>query len=217
MSMSIDWFTGFAALLAVLALFFGLRYLLKPNWFRGWVQGNLGIILLALAVALGLLVYNTSQYHALDPNLPVAVISITEQKPQHYEMRVTSGGGEEIIRTIEGDRWMLTLSAIRWSGIPAMLGARTSIRLDELQARFYDPERLVIQDRVIRPLSEPDLLFDNSKHLRAIATVLRWLHPERHTTIAAPFADGAIFSVLLTPDGLDVRPVNERATLVLAK
>lgn len=213
--MGYEWVAGLIVLLAVGVLFLGGLVLSRPGWILGWLRGNGGMLLVLAAACIGVFAINIFNYQVHNPELPIVTLSITADSKQNFKLVITDSKGHEVIRDIAGDLWQLNVRTINWSGFPSAIGFKTGYRLESIRGRYMTLEQESASDKKVYALSEPDIFINTWDWLEHISLVFDWVRPQQHTTQFIPFADGAIYSVLLTSTGVIIRPVNERAELAV--
>lgn len=202
-------FAAFAVVLSVAGLL-----LLRPGrllWY--WAKVAIGLLLLIVASASALVAYNSQHYLQIQTEQPVAFIQFKQLGPQHYQasLQLEQEGSSQTFE-LRGDQWQIDARLIKWAGPLAWLGAKPSYQLDRLQGRYLDIADERSKPRSVYGLSEPDVVFDLYQVTDRLSSGLKWFDAEYGSGTFLPMADGAAFSVKLSPYGLLARPENDMAT-----
>ncbi|WP_437883396.1 hypothetical protein [Pseudomonas sp. LRF_L74] len=205
------WFTG---LLAILALCVALRILYDRSWFLGWLRGTCGLLVVALAVLFGLVGYDLRGYTALAGGQPLVTLSFAAEGAQRYRVNLMENGVERVV-TLEGDLWQLDARLLRLKGLADLIGLQPGYRLDRLSGRFLAIEQQESARNVQTQLSESPYGVDLWRWLRMSRHDLFLFDPQAVRVTYLPVADGAMFSVVLTPTGLLAQPMNQAASQAL--
>ncbi|HVK99050.1 MAG TPA: hypothetical protein VM553_04525 [Dongiaceae bacterium] len=210
--MHYQWITVVFALASLTALIVALVLLTRRNWFLGWLKGTGGILALVLAVILALTAVNANGYRPLNDEYTVATISFARTGDQQFQASlVLQSNGTEMPFDMNGDLWQIDARVIKWKGLLAALGGQPSYKLDRLQGRYYSLEDEQTKPRSIFALSNPDVGFDLWSVVRGLSRHLAWFDAEYGSATFLPMADGAQYSVRLTPSGMVARPENAQA------
>lgn len=205
------WFTG---LLALLALFIAARILFAPNWFLAWLRGTAGLAFLALALLVGVVAYDLRSYDPQVQGKPLVTLSFTADGPQRYRVNLLEGGDErEVI--LEGDLWQLDARLFGWKGLAALIGLQPGYRLERLSGRFLAIEQQQNARFAQVPLAISPYGIDLWRWLRLGQRDLFLFEPQAARVTYLPIADGAAFSVVLSPTGLLAQPMNPVAEQAL--
>lgn len=205
------WFTG---LLALLALFVAARILFAPNWFLAWLRGTLGLAFLALALLVGVVAYDLRSYDAQVRDKPLVTLSFAADGPQRYRVNLLEGGDEREV-LLEGDLWQLDARLLGWKGLAALIGLQPGYRLEKLSGRFLaiEQQQNARYDQV--QLAQSPYGIDLWRWLRLGQRDLFLFDPQAARVTYLPIADGAVFSVSLSPTGLLAQPMNQAAEQAL--
>lgn len=205
------WFTG---LLALLALFIAARILFARNWFLAWLRGTLGLAFVALAGLIGVVAYDLRSYDALAEEKPLVTLSFRSAGDQLYRVNLLEGGDEREV-LLEGDLWQLDARLLYWKGLAALIGLESGYRLEKLSGRFLAIEQQQTARHARVELAHSPYGIDLWRWLRLSQRDLFLFAPEAARVTYLPIADGAVFSVSLTPTGLLARPMNSVAEQAL--
>ncbi len=213
---------GFAAVilllgLAGLLLFFGGI----KRVFHGRFAGGSGRILFGLllffvfafcaAVAMYLRTYLRLTYEQ-----PVATLSFSALGPQAFRVTLTDADG--VIRSAElrGDDWQLDARVLKWKGLATVLGLDPLYRLERLEGRYRNTAQESHDYHSVLELSRGDSSVDLWSLAQVHGAWLPWVDASYGSATYLPMADGAQYSVSLSPTGLLARPANPAAQAALA-
>ncbi len=165
-----------------------------------------GLLVLALALACGLLGGSLYQFHRLTTDQPVATVRLEQQGERQYIITCQLEGAAARQFQVRGDQWQIDARVVRWE-LPALLaGVPPLYRMERLSGRYDDPVAEQSQPRTVYPLGDtrvPDV--GTLKH-----HFPRWLpfvDVQFGSGAYMPMFDGARYRVFLDPRGaLFVRP-----------
>ena len=198
-------------IITALLLLAAFRILFNPRWLLGWLRGSSGLLLVAVAgvVALGAMDY--ASYRQLAKETQIASISFAQINDKQFTATVVETGGGQSKYQIYGDLWQVDARIIKWSESMARMGLAPSYRLARLSGRYF-----ALEDERTGTKS----VFDINPSKYGI-DVWRWIqnNPFLNGLVDAkfgsatfmPMADGALYAVILTTNGLMARPLNEPA------
>lgn len=201
-----------AIVLALLALYFALRFLASRSWIMGWIRGSIGILFLAVSIFLLLVVKDFFSYEKLLDEKVLATLSIEQLETQHFKVTVDFilEGKEEQFE-LKGDLWQMDAKIIRWLGFFRAIGAKPGYRLDRLSGRYYSLEHERRNERSVYQLSEPKSGLDVWAWLQVHGNSVPWIDAVYGSATYLPLIDGAIYQVRLSNSGLLALPVNKVA------
>lgn len=205
------WFTG---LLALLALFIAARILLAPRWLLAWLRGTAGLLLLALALLIGVVAYDLRSYDVQVQGRPFLTLTFAADGPQRYRVNLLEGSKEREV-VLEGDLWQLDARLLGWKGLAALIGLEPGYRLEKLSGRFLAIEQQQTARHAQVQLAASPYGIDLWHWLRLTRRDLFLFDPQAARVTYLPIADGAAFSVSLSPTGLLARPLNPAAERAL--
>ncbi|MBC9250313.1 hypothetical protein A9179_08525 [Pseudomonas alcaligenes] len=212
--MQYDGLAWFVGLLALLALFIAARILLARNWFLGWLRGTCGLAFVLLAGLVGVIAYDLLSYSALPQGKPLLTLSFASDGPQRYRVNLLEGGEEREV-LLEGDMWQLDGRLLRWKGLAALIGLQPGYRLEKLSGRFLAIEQQESARHAQVALAASPYGIDLWRWLRLGQHDLFLFDPQAARVTYLPIADGAMFSVSLSPTGLLAQPMNQAANQAL--
>lgn len=205
------WFTG---LLALLALFIAARILFTPQWFLAWLRGTAGLAFLGLALLIGVVAYDLRSYDPQVEDRPLVTLSFVADSPQRYRVNLLEGAEEREV-TLEGDLWQLDARLLGWKGLAALIGLEPGYRLEKLSGRFLAIEQQQNARHAQVALAQSPYGIDLWRWLRLGQRDLFLFDPQAARVTYLPIADGASFSVSLSPTGLLAKPMNQAAEQAL--
>jgi hypothetical protein len=209
---------AFVGLVGLTIFIGGLGWLLRGRLFTGSARALFGALFLAAAAAVGLLGLDLQTYHRLTFERPVATVLTRQKQPRLYDAVLTelstSDGQRQAPRTYEihGDEWRVEARVLKWKPWANVLGLDTQYRLDRLSGRYQDT-----RSELNAPRSAYDLGPQTNKGLDL------WLLSRRYgrylpvvdtlygSGASMPMADGALYEVWITQNGLVARPINTAA------
>ncbi|AUM11165.1 hypothetical protein [Ketobacter alkanivorans] len=214
--MQYQWITAPFAIFSLILLVIALFMLLRKDWILGWIKGTAGFLFLTLSIIMGLTALNVNAYRPVDKEVTVATISFDKLDNQFYKANVVmSSSGSEMPFEISGDLWQVDARVIKWKGLLATLGGRPGYKLDRIQGRYFTLEDERTKPRSIYALSNPDVGFDLWNALDSLSNHFAWFDAEYGSATFLPMADGALFTIQLTNNGLIARPENDRAIIAI--
>lgn len=192
----------------VVALFLWAR----KGWFRQWLRGTAGMVLIAGAIWLGLVVWDLASYRSAIQERPLATVSIYEIEPQVFDLTLVDSEGEEERFVVKGDQWQLDVRMLVWTGPLLALGKEPLYRFDRLSGRYLSIEEERNSPRTVYGFGGSEG-FDIWSWLRNYDL---WLDADFGSAVYMPMENGAVFSVVRTTKGLVARPVNDVAETAVA-
>ncbi|MGI3131009.1 hypothetical protein ACRSLK_11545 [Halopseudomonas pachastrellae] len=198
-----------AAVVAGLLVLLILRYGWRLRWLTGWLQGNLLLLGLLLATAVGLLAWDLQHFKVIEART-VGTLSFSKVGDQQYDAVLTGAGEEQRVR-LAGDLWELEVQVLRWHGLANLIGLQDGYRLHRLLGRYLALE----QQR-----DAGDALAANFNHAPPWRDIWDWADRlETHALVQAdafevrfiPLVDGARFALEIGPTGLTPEPLNAQA------
>lgn len=185
----------------------------RRGWFLQWLKGTAGMLMLVLAIVLVFALTDLWSYRQLLEERPLVTVSIYELGPQDYDITLANQDGDEQRYRVSGDQWQLDVRLMVWRGPFLSAGTMPLYRLDRLSGRYLSLEQERNAERTVYALHE-SRWFDVWDWLHGHSW---WLEAQSGSAVYMPLANGAVFSVLLTPKGLLARPLNDVAQQVLER
>lgn len=209
------------ALLVVLAgllsLFYSSRLLLDGSWWRGFLRGCGGIVLVAVGAVAVLVALDILGYKHAYMDRPVATISFERLGEQSYRAVLVETDGTEQRYDILGDQWQMDARILRWNSLFASMGAQPAYRLDRLGGRYFSLEKERQANRSVYSLTEHETLGMDLWPLMQSASSWLPLSAQYGSATYMPMEDGALYSVSLTASGLIAKPMNEPAKAAIKR
>jgi len=198
--------------IALVAVYFALRFLLNKSWIMGWIRGSIGLAFVLVAVLLFLVAMDFYSYEKLLEEKPLATLSIEKKEEQFYKINVDYiASGEQAVYELKGDLWQMDARIIRWQGVFQALGAKPGYKLDRISGRYYSLEDEHRNERSIYQLKEDTYGLDVWSWLQTNEKVFPWAEAVYGSATYLPLVDGAIYQVSLSNTGLVALPVNKVA------
>lgn len=116
---------------------------------------------------------------------------------------------------LDGDLWQLDARLFKWKGLGDLLGLQPGYRLERLSGRYLAIEQQALAQHSRAPLAESPYGVDVWRWLRLTQQDFFLFLPEAQRVTYLPMADGAVFSVSLSPTGLLAEPLNQSAVEAL--
>jgi hypothetical protein len=198
------------AILALVVLLFATRILFDKHWLMGWLRGMFGLTLLSAAVAGGLIAYDISTYQEIPSDKPLLMLSAQAEGAQRYRVNIIEGAVERNF-LLDGDLWQLDVRQLKWKGLADLIGLNQGYRLEVLSGRFLSIEQQELAQFTHVELAKSLYGADFWKGLRNFNKDLFVVDANALRVNYLPIADGAVYSVSLTPTGLLAKPLNSAA------
>jgi hypothetical protein len=210
-------------LLVVLAGVGGLALVLGglKRFFHGRLVGGggrmlFGLVLLLAFAFVAAVALDLRTYLRLTYEQPVATLSFTAAGPQDYRVTLTDATGHVLDTDLRGDDWQLDARVLKWKGLATVLGLDTLYRLDRLEGRYRNTGQERNDYHSVVELSA-DAGLDLWGLAQRNAAWLPWVDAGYGSATYLPMADGARFTVSLSPTGLLARPANPAAQAALSR
>ncbi len=208
--MQYDGLAWAAALLALLVAVVAGRILFDRSWFLGWLRGTCGLAFLALALVVALVARDLWSYSELPQDKPLVTLNFKALGPQNYQVTLLEGGNEREVR-LDGDLWQLDARLFKWKGLGELLGLEPGYRLERLSGRYLAIEQQALAQHPRAQLAASPYGVDLWRWLRMAQRDFFLFAPEAQRVTYLPMADGAVYSVSLSPTGLMAQPLNQAA------
>lgn len=208
--MQYDGLAWATALLALLIAVVAGRILFDRSWFLGWLRGTCGLVFLALALLVALVARDLWSYGELPEEKPLVTLSFKSVGQQSYQVTLLEGGSERVV-LLDGDLWQLDARLFRWKGLGELLGLQPGYRLERLSGRFLAIEQQALAQHPRAQLAASPYGIDLWRWLRLAQRDFFLFAPEAQRVTYLPMADGAAYSVSLSPTGLLAQPLNQLA------
>jgi len=195
--------------LSGLMLFFGgFKRLFHGHFASGGSRILFGLVFLFAFAFVAAVALDLRTYLRLTYEQPVATLSFAAVGPQAFRATLSDATGKVITVDLHGDDWQLDARVLKWKGVATVLGLDALYRLDRLEGRY----RNIGQERndyhsVVELSGDPGL--DLWGLAQRNAGWLPWVDAVYGSATYMPMADGAQFSVSLSPTGLLARAANK--------
>jgi len=205
-------FASITILLAIIAIYFGLRMFGRGGWLLAWLRGTFALGLVAFAILLVLIGLDLYSYKQLMSHKPLGTISFTQDAEQEYTATLTllDKDGEETYK-IYGDQWQIDARIISWGGPFRMAGAKPGYRLDRLSGRYYSLEDEHRKQRSVHQLDSSHYWVDFWGWLQKNGSYFPLMDAVYGSATYLPMEDGAFYRISLSTNGLVAEPMNEVA------
>lgn len=198
-------------LLACGALGYAVYLLLWPKgWVIPWLKGSAGLLLSCFAIALLFSLFDFWSYSRSPKEENLGTVSITKQAHQNYVLTLKTPSGKSKNYALLGDQWQLDVRMLTWKG---PFNADPLYRLDRLSGRYLSLEQERRSPRTLYSLNTSGTIdlwqwFDSVGFL---------FDAQYGNSVYMPLAEGAVFYIYMTPNGLISRAANEIAAQSLGK
>ncbi|MFZ6049994.1 hypothetical protein ACFW0H_28185 [Pseudomonas sp. CR3202] len=205
--MQYDGLAWATALLALLVAVVAGRVLFNRSWFLGWLRGTCGLAFLALALLVALVARDLWSYSELPQDKPLVTLNFKALGPQNYQVTLLEGGSEREV-LLDGDLWQLDARLFKWKGLGELLGLAPGYRLERISGRYLAIEQQALAQHPRAQLASSPYGVDLWRWLRLAQRDFFLFAPEAQRVTYLPMADGAVYSVNLSPTGLMAQPLN---------
>ncbi len=185
----------------------------RRGWFIQWLKGSAGMLLLFLSILILFSLADLWSYRQLLNEKPLVTVSVYEFGTQEFDLTLAMEDGSEQRFRIQGDQWQLDVRLMVWKGPALGMGTMPLYRLDRLSGRYLSLEQERTAERTVYDLDQ-SRWFDLWHWLQGRSL---WLEAQSGSAVFMPLANGAVYSVQLTPKGLLARPLNDVAEQVLSE
>ena len=197
--------------IAGVALFFGgLKRFFHGKFVRGGGRMLFGLVLLLSFAFVAAVALDLRTYLRLTYEQPVATLGFTAMGPQDFKVTLTDARGRITSAELHGDDWQLDARVLKWKGFATVLGLDPVYRLDRLEGRYHSAGQESHDYHSVVELSG-DAGLDLWSLAQKNAGWLPWVDAGYGSATYLPMADGAQYTVSLSPTGLLARPANVAA------
>ncbi|HLW75299.1 MAG TPA: cation/multidrug efflux pump [Gammaproteobacteria bacterium] len=203
---------GVAGLLLVLG---GFKRFFHGKFVGGGGRVLFGLVLLSAFAFVAAVAVDLRTYLRLTYEQPVANLSFTAAGPQDFKVQLTDAGGHVTETELRGDDWQLDARVLKWKGLAIVLGMDPLYRLGRLEGRYRNAGQERNDYHSVVELSV-DAGVDLWSLAQRNAGWLPWVDASYGSATYLPMADGAQYSVSLSPTGLLARPANPAAQAALS-
>jgi len=214
-------YSGFASItivLALVAVYFGLKLVGRGEWLLAWLRGCAGLAFLLLAILMLLVGLDLFSYDQLMQNKSLGTISFSKDGEQEYTAKLTlNHENTEEDYILRGDQWQIDARIISWTGVLKMFGAKPGYRLDRLSGRYYSLEDEHRKQRSVHQLNSSDYFVDSWSWLQSSGNAVPLVDAVYGSATYLPMEDGAFYEISLSATGLLAKPMNDVAEQALRR
>jgi hypothetical protein len=195
-------------LAGLLFLILAGRRLLQWRLLAGSVHALVGACFLLAAATAWLIGFNLLTYERLTHEQPAAEVMLSRMGARHYRATLTYPSGRTQSFELRGDEWQVDARVLKWRGLANIAGFDTVYRLERIGGRYRDIEDERRAPRTVHALNEPARI-DAWELARRYREYLPWVDALFGSAAYLPMADGALFEVRVSQNGLVARPLNQ--------
>jgi hypothetical protein len=199
---------GVALLIAIAQLRACVRHARTRRPFRAMHRFAWMLVFFLLALLAGGSGLALRGYRLLTRETPVATISARALGKQEFAVRADFPYGSHASGALRGDEWQLDARVIKWQPTAVTLGAQPLYRVDRLSGRYRDPSQAQAAPLSLLVLGG-DSVIDLWQVKQRFPQWLPWIDADFGSAAYLPLADGARYSVSISPlGGLVARPAD---------
>jgi len=192
--------------------FISCKVLFAKGCLKQWFKGSLALFTLSSSLMCASFLVSFFPYTSYKEGVHLVGVDINQIENQHFKLTLSFLGSEPISYNIYGDMWQLDARIITWNDFFSTLGLDAVYRLDRLSGRYHLMEDEVTKQRSVFSLQDQNRFID----VWRIVSENVWIPgvKARYGSGAfVPMADGAMYSILLGREGLQVEAKNHIADL----
>lgn len=179
------------------------------------VRRLIGLLMVLLAAALGLLAVSVVQYARLLSDAPVGTISFVRNQPQQFIATLDLPNVGQRTFPLNGDAWQLDARVVRWR-LPALLAGMPPLyKVERLSGRYEDIDQERSAPRSVhdlRAFPTPDV----GALKRRFPAWLPFVDVQVGSAAYLPMLDGGTFRLFMDPRGaLFARPADPKTEALL--
>ena len=205
-----------AGIAGIVFFFGGIKRVFHGRLAGGGGRVLLGLLLFFVFAFFAAAALELRTYMRLTYEQPVATLSFNGLGPQMFHATLTDAEGHIRSAELRGDDWQLDARVIKWKGLATVLGLDPVYRLDRLEGRYRNTGQERNDYHSVLELSAGSGGLDIWSLAEAHAGWLPWMDAGYGSATYLPMADGAQFTVSLSPTGLLARPANSAAQAAMA-
>jgi hypothetical protein len=199
---------GIALLIAIAQLRASVRHARTRRPFRAMHRFAWMLVFVLLALLAGGSGLALRGYRLLTHETPVATISARQLGMQEFAVRADFPDGSHASGALRGDEWQLDARVIKWQPTAVTLGAQPLYRVDRLSGRYRDAAQAQTAPPSMLVLGG-DSVIDLWQVKQRFPQWLPWIDADFGSAAYLPLADGARYSVSISPlGGLVARPAD---------
>jgi hypothetical protein len=197
-------------LTALLLLIAAGRYLRMHRVAGGLVRGSIALLLCLAAGGAIFLSTSLQSYQRLTAEQPAGTLRFTRIGYHQFNGILTYPSGESADFELRGDEWQVDARVLKWRAPATVLGFDAAYRLDRIGGRYTNIDDEHSLPRTVYALNPPE-------HVDLWALAYRyhqwlpWIDALYGSATFLPMADGASYTISVSPSGLVARPVNQPA------
>jgi hypothetical protein len=195
-------------LVGLLFLILAVRRLRQWRLLAGSFHTLVGLCLLLAATAVGLLGFSLLTYERLTYEQPAAEIMLSRLGERHYRAALTYPSKKTQSVELRGDEWQVDARVLKWRGLANIAGFDTVYRLERISGRYRDIDSERGAARTVHELNEPARI-DAWELARRYREYMPWVDALAGSATFLPMADGALYQVSVSQNGLIARPLNQ--------
>ncbi len=125
-------------ILSLLLAFLGVFLLKRKPWFVVWLRGTVGLLILAVALALALMIYPLSKFNSLTGALILAEISVEETEKGIFRVNFRYPDDQQDQVVLDSGGFMLSVATLNWIAPLRNMGVQNGYSL--LSISTVDPD-----------------------------------------------------------------------------
>ncbi len=204
-------------LLGVVFAFAGLRRIFRARLLTGAVTLLGGAALGAMGLAIAAVGATLLSYSRLTAERPVAEVDVRSLNAVEKRYTVTvrpADGAPATTCVLQGDEWILGAKVQTWKPWATTLGFDATYALDQLANKYADAVEAAGKPITACAIAGPQPALGRYVPGRLTAVATKFLQVEDRRFGSAsymPLADGALYRVVMTQNGLAAEPANDLA------
>ena len=194
----------------LLLAFISFKALFAKGCLKQWLKGSLALFALSSSFMCISFIVGFFSYTQYKEGIHLVGVEISQIEPQHFQLTLALPGSATASYEVYGEMWQLDARIIAWSDFFSTLGLDTVYRLDRLSGRYHLMEDEVSKRRSVFSLQDKSHFID----VWRIVSENLWIPGVKArygSGTFVPMADGAMYSVLMGRDGLQVQAKNSIA------
>ena len=225
------------AIFSVLLVLFGLYYLVTRAWLKGFLIGSAGVGAIILSGLLAIVSYEALDYQYVNPGDPIGTLSFSQDAEKIYSVTMIFTDGNETNFPLQGSHWEVHSRLLDWSDLWSLAEPVNGVQVSEIKGLEYQAvsiqgesdlsgasELAKTIDPMTLPMSEISAYSFDDYQGKGWSL---WPKFSGESIFSSLFAagkeqasqrllmvDGALFSLSFTGQGLEAKPLNDRALLV---
>jgi len=198
------------ALAGILFLIAAIRRLRRRRVLGGALHGTTALTLILLSVCTALLAANLRTYQRLTYEQPAGELQLSRAGEREFNAVLTYPGGERVNFALSGDEWQIDARVLKWHALANMIGFDTAYRLERISGRYTRIEDERSRARTVYSLN-PAQRIDPWDLVHRYHSWVPWVDALYGSATFLPMADGALYEIKVSQNGLVGRPLNQAA------